>query len=194
MFKSLLKQLDINLIKLSSIMALIYCLLFNLFLFLNQFDQASNVNIVSSGLEFSRNFVHVYIASFILFFGLTINRLVFIVAALFLFITGAISSYYSYIFNIYPTKEMIAIFCQVKFSETIEISNIRLIIWVSFSIFTCFYTIQHFKLSDSKLFVTKLLSAICIFLTINAIISPQYKILNKYFPIQYLHNAYLYLI
>jgi glucan phosphoethanolaminetransferase (alkaline phosphatase superfamily) len=109
-----------------------------------------------------------------------------------LFITGAIASYYLYCFRISPTKEMMGSFFSTDFNEVYEIVSIKLIVWLVFSLFSCLYTMKHFSILDSKLFVTKLLSAICLLITVNNIITSQFKLLNSYFPIQYLHNTYLY--
>lgn len=191
MLKIIQKQLDTSLIKISLIFALIYCVLFNSAVFIYKFDYYK-VTAFKAFLELGKDFIYIYLTLFIFFFGLTIHRVVFIIGALFLFITGALASYYLYFFQIAPTKEMMYSFFGTELNEAYELASIRLIVWLVFSIFVCIYTIRHFGVNNTNLFVTKLLSAICILLTLNNIITPQYKMLNSYFPIQYLHNSYLY--
>ncbi|WP_341756891.1 MULTISPECIES: phosphoethanolamine transferase [unclassified Candidatus Tisiphia] len=185
------KHLDSRLIKLSLVFALIYFIFFNSVVSCYKFNYYK-ITFLKAILELSKDFLYIYFTCFIIFFGLTIHRLVFIIGAIFLFITGAIASYYLYFFKISPTKEMISSFFSTDFNEVYEIVSIRLIIWLAFSLFSCLYTIKHFSMLDSKLFVTKLLSAVCLLIAVNNIITPQFKLLNSYFPMQYLHNTYLY--
>lgn len=185
------KHLDSKLIKLSLVFAFIYFIFFNSVVSCYKFSYYK-VTFLRAILELSKDFLYIYFTCFIIFFGLTIHRLVFIIGTIFLFITGAIASYYLYFFRISPTKEMIGSFFSTDFNEVYEIVSIKLIVWLAFSLFSCLYTIKHFSILDSKLFATKLLSAICLLIAVNNIITPQFKLLNSYFPIQYLHNTYLY--
>ncbi|WP_341749218.1 phosphoethanolamine transferase [Candidatus Tisiphia endosymbiont of Sialis lutaria] len=186
------KHLDSKLIKLSLVFALIYFIFFNSVVSCYKFSYYK-ITFLKAILELSKDFLYIYFTCFIIFFGLTIHRLVFIIGAIFLFITGAIASYYLYFFKISPTKEMMGSFFSTDLNELYEIISIRLIVWLIFSLFSCIYTMKHFSILDSKLFVTKLLSAICLLISVNNIIAPKFKLLNSYFPIQYLHNTYLYL-
>jgi len=192
MLKLIQKQLDTSLIKLSLVFAFIYCLLFNSAVFIYKFDYYK-ISVLKAIIELSKDFLYIYLSLFIIFFGLTIHRLVFIVGTIFLFLSGALASYYLYFFKIAPTKEMMEAFFCTESIEAYEIISTRLIVWLFFSLFVAIYTIKHFSVNNTKLFVTKLLAAICILITINSIIAPQYKVLKTYFPIQYLHNSYLYL-
>lgn len=192
MLKLIKGQLDSKLIKLSLISAFIYCLLFNSVVIAYKFDYYK-VTLLKAILELTKDFIYIYIFSFIIFFGLSIHRLIFVIGSLFLFITSAIASYYLYFFHIAPTKEMMGSFFSTDFNEIYELVSIKLIIWLLFSLSVCIYTIKHFTVANSKLFVTNLLSALCLLIFINNIIAPQFKILNSYFPIQYLHNTYLHL-
>jgi len=192
MLKLIKKHLDSKLIKLSLALSLIYLLLFNSVIFIHKF-RYYNVTFVKAILELSKDFIYVYFSCFIIFFGLTIQRLVFIIGTIFLFITGSIASYYLYLFKISPSQQMITSFFATNFSEVYEITSLKLIIWIIFSLSIAIYTMKHFSVLDSKLFITKLISAICLFIAINNVLSPQFKMLQGYFPIQYLHNTYLFL-
>ncbi len=185
------KHIDSKLIKLSLVFALIYFIFFNSVVSCYKFSYYK-VTFLKAILELSKEFIYIYFTCFIIFFGLTIHRLVFIIGTIFLFITGAVASYYLYFFKISPTKEMMGSFFSTDLNELYEIVSIRLIIWLVFSLFSCVYTMKHFATLNSKLFVTKLLSAICLLIAVNNIITPQFKVLDSYFPIQYLHNTYLY--
>lgn len=189
--KILQKHLETSYIRISAIYAMLYMMLFNSAVVAHKFSyyKAGGVRAI---LELSKDFVYIYIALFIFFFGLTINHTLFYFAVTLLFVTGALASYYLYFFQIIPTKEVVGALFTTHFEELFEIISTRLLIWLIFSVFIAVYTIKHFGINNTKLFFTKLLSAACLFVIINAIISPPYKVLNGYFPIQYLHSAYSY--
>ncbi|AAL02992.1 phosphoethanolamine transferase [Rickettsia conorii] len=190
MLKTIQKHLDTKLIKLSAILAFIYCLLFNTAILIYKFDYYK-ATIFRGILELSKDFCYIYIFSFIAFFGLSVHRLVLKIGVGFLFITSAIASYYIYFFKINPTKQVIGSFFSTDLNEVYELTSIKLIIWIIFCLFTCFYTLKSFAAENSKSFVTKLLSTACLLIFVYNIITPSFKILKNYFPIQYLHNSYL---
>lgn len=186
------KHLDHKLMKLSLVFALIYFMLFNSVVFAHKFGyyKATTAKAI---LELSKDAIYIYGFTVIVFLGLTIHRLVFIIGSIFLFITGAIASYYLLYFKIAPSKEAMGSFFSTHFNELYELTSVKLIVWLIFSLFACIYSIKHFSFTNSKLFTAKLLSATCLLITVNNIITPQFKVLSSYFPIQYLHNSYLYL-
>ncbi|MCC8417275.1 MAG: sulfatase-like hydrolase/transferase [Rickettsia endosymbiont of Bryobia graminum] len=186
------KHLDHKLIKLSLILGLIYFMLFNTIVLAHKFGYYK-ATALKAIVELSKDAIYIYGFTVIIFLGLTINRLAFIIGSIFLFITGAIASYYLLYFKIPPSKEVMVSFFSTHFNELYELTSIKLLVWLAFSLFACIYSIKHFSFTNSKLFTAKLLSATCLLITINNIITPQFKILNSYFPIQYLHNSYLYL-
>ncbi|AFE52770.1 hypothetical protein MA5_02970 [Rickettsia prowazekii str. GvV257] len=190
MLKNILKHFDTKLIKLSAILAFIYCLLFNTAILIYKFDYYK-ATIFKGILELLKDFCYIYIFSFIAFFGLNVHRFVLKLGAGFLFITSAIASYYIYFFKINPTQQVIGSFFSTDLNEIYELTSIKLIIWIIFCLFTCFYTLQSFIAKNSKSFLIKLLSAACLLIFIYNIITPSFKILKNYFPIQYLHNSYL---
>lgn len=190
MLKNIQKHLDMKLIKLSAILAFIYCLLFNSAILIYKFAYYK-ATILREILELSKHFCYIYIFSFIAFFGLSIHRLALKFGSCFLFITSAIASYYIYFFKITPTKQVIGSFVSTDLNEVYELTSIKLIIWIIFSLFTCLETLKSFNASDTKSFVTKLLSAACLLIFLYNVITPSFKILKNYFPIQYLHNTYL---
>ncbi len=191
LLKFIRKHLDIDLLRISLVFAFIYTLLFNSAVIIHRFEYY-NISVWRAVLELGKDSIYIYLSLFILFLGLTIHRLVFVIGALFLFVTGAIASYYLYLFKISPTKEVMEAFFCSDVNEIYELVSAKLVIWLIFSLFVCVYTIRHFNIQNAKLLVTKLLSAICLLLTINSVIAPHYKVLNNYFPIQYLHNSFLF--
>lgn len=189
MIKLIQKHLDIKLIKLSAVLAIIYCLLFNTAILIYRFDYYK-ASMFKGILELSKDFLYIYIFCFIVFFGLSIHKLVLKIGSAFLFFTAAIASYYMYFFKIQPTKQVMGGLFSTDFNEIYELTSIKLIIWIIFSLFTCFYTLKTFA-SENKSFISRLLSAFCLVIFIYNIITPSFSILKDYFPIQYLHNTYL---
>ncbi|XVN43592.1 MAG: sulfatase-like hydrolase/transferase [Candidatus Rickettsia vulgarisii] len=192
MEKLLAKHLDHKLIKISLVIALIYFALFNSIVFVHKFGYYK-ATALKAILELSKDTIYIYGFTVIIFLGLTINRLIFVIGTIFLFITGAIASYYLLYFKISPSKEVMGSFFSTHFNELYELTSVKLVVWLAFSLFACVYSIKHFSFANSKLFAAKLLSATCLLITVNNIITPQFKVLSNYFPIQYLHNSYLYL-
>ena len=190
MLKTIQKHLDIKLIKLSVILAFVYCLLFNTAILIYKFDYYK-ASIFRGILELLKDFCYIYIVSFIAFFSLSVHKLLLKYGSGFLFFTSAIASYYIYFYKIIPTKYVIGSFFSTDLNEVYELTSIKLIIWIVFCLFVCFYTFKSFAVSETKSFVTKLLSAACLLIFLYNIITPSFKVLKSYFPIQYLHNTYL---
>ncbi len=191
MFKYIQKHLDINLIKASLVFALLYCVLFNSAVFIYKF-QYVQADILSAIIELAKDFVYNIVVLYIIFFGLTVYRLLFIIAALFLFITGALASYYLFFFSISPTFSIMPSIFGTDSAEMYELVSARVVVWLVFSVSICIYSIKYFNIQTTKLFFTRILAAICLLIVINNIIAPKFSLLRSYFPIQYLHNSYLY--
>jgi glucan phosphoethanolaminetransferase (alkaline phosphatase superfamily) len=186
------KYLDSKSIRLPLIFAIIYFLLFNSAVLAYKFGYYK-ADFLKAILELAKDSIYIYLSLFIIFLGLTIHRLVFIIGTIFLFITGAIASYYLHFFHISPTTEMMGTFFSTDPNELYEIVSVKLIIWLTFCLAIAIYSLKYFSPPSKKLFVANLLSATCLLITINNIITPQFKLLKNYFPIQYLHNSYIYL-
>ena len=191
MIKSIQKQLDVSLVSTALTFALIYCLMFNTSVVLYKYEYYQ-VSFVSAVFELLKQFIYTYIATFIFFFGLAIHRLIFIIGSIFLFFTGAIASYYLFYLGVAPTEKMMPAIYGTEISEISELISTRVIIWIIFSLSICIFGIKHFNPQTTKSFFSRMLTALCLFVAINNIISPQFKILKSYFPIQYLHNSYVY--
>ena len=191
MIKFIQKQLDISLIKTALMFALIYMLMFNTSVMLHKYEyyQAS---FFSAIFELLKQFIYAYITTLVFFFGLAIHRILFIIGSIFLFVTGAAASYYLFYLGVAPTEKMMPAIYGAEMSEISELIGTRIIIWVIFSLSICIFGIKHFNPQTTKSFFSRILMALCLFLAINNIIFPQFKVLKTYFPIQYLHNSYIY--
>lgn len=192
MFKSVQRHIDIDVIKISMIFALIYCLIFNSSVIVYKF----NYHKASTAFAFmvlGKELIYIYLTLFIIFFGCSIHRVLFITVTILLFVSGSIASYYLYFFDIIANQDAISRFFSINFTEFYTLISIQLFVWMVFCLFVAIYTMWYFKINNTQLFCTKLISAVCLLLSINATLSPPYKILQTYFPIQYLHNTYLYL-
>ena len=190
MIKSIQKQLDVSLVSTALTFALIYCLMFNTSVVLYKYEYYQ-VSFVSAVFELLKQFIYTHIATFIFFFGLAIHRLIFIIGSIFLFFTGAIASYYLFYLGVAPTEKMMPAIYGTEISEISELISTRVIIWIIFSLSICIFGIKHFNPQTTKSFFSRMLTALCLFVAINNIISPQFKILKSYFPLQYLHNSYV---
>ena len=191
MFKFIKGHLDIAVLKNALSFALIYCLLFNSSVFLYKFEY-QQANILTAMLEFVKDFIYLIITLFVFFLGLSLNRKLFIIGSLFLFITGALASYYLFFFSISPSRGMMPSLFETNVTEAYELVSARLAVWLIFSVSMCIYSIKHFNVQPTKMFFTRILSAICMLLIVVNIITPKYSFLKNYFPMQYLHNSYIY--
>ena len=191
MLKLIKKHLDIPLINVSLVFAIVFSLFFNSAVLIYKFDH-SKASYFKTILELSKDFIYIYLCTAIIFFSLTTHKIAFTLGSIFLFITGAIASYFLCFFDISPTTSVIGDLFSTNLSKIHEAISIKLVIWLIFSFLTCIYMLKHFSVMNSKSLTTKLLSGICLLIVINNIITPQFKLFTNYFPIQYLHNSYLY--
>ena len=193
--KSLQQQIDFELIKISLIFAALFCLLFNIPVFMLKFRYLNHLANSSYFLLIAalvKDFIYLYTILFILFLGITVSRMLFHISSVFLFLTGSIASYLLFFFNIVGTKSRIgAVF---DLDNIIAAISIKLILWIIFSVAICIYSIHHFKMKSTDLFLTRILSALCLLFIVYNLISPQFSVIKLYFPTQYLHSSYLYFI
>jgi len=191
MFKFIQRHIDANMIKSAFAFAIIYCLLFNSAVIIYKFEYYQ-ANILTAILELAKDFVYLVITLFVFFFGLSIHRVIFIIGSLLLFSTGALASYYLFFFSISPTLGMMPSIFGTHHTELYELLSVKMIIWESFSILICLYSISHFNVQTTKLFFSRILSAICLLIVINNVITPKFSFMKTYFPMQYLHNSYVF--
>lgn len=177
--------------KLSVFLAFSYHILFNISLIFFKFDYYK-VNLIRSILELTKDSLYIILTLSIIFYGLSINRILFNISSIFLFITGAIANYVFYFFHIMPTTSMIRIAFENELSETYASVSWYLILWVSTAIIVCTTILWKFKTKHYGK-PNYIIKTICLVLVVINIMKPQYKVLMSYFPISYLHSTYLYI-
>lgn len=175
-------------VKISLALAILYCLLFNSSVLLFKFDYYK-ANMLRGVLELFKDSFYIYITSFIIFFGLSTSRILLALGSLFLFITGAIGSYSLYFFKVAPTKQMLRAMFESEAQEMHEVISLKLILWIIISAAMCVAALWRWR---SRRDGMNLASFTCLMVFCVNIVSPHYKILTQYFPMQYLHNSYLY--
>lgn len=186
MLNKLLAQLSKYDIRSAALLSLLYGLLFNSSIVAFKFDYYK-ANLLLGSLELLKDFVQIFVVNLIIFLGLSVYRPLLIVGSLFLFVTGAAASYSVFVFKIFPTKQMIRTLFENEISESVEVLSVKVILWIILAMI-----ISLFLSMRSRIKQPIILPLFCLVVFLCNIIIPQYKILTFYFPIQYLHNSYLY--
>lgn len=191
MSKLLTKYLDEQSLKSSLAFAVIYCLLFNSSIFLYKFN---HYNVATASLLFLilKDFLMVTGALFLFFFGFTIHEMIFRVSTMILFALGAFASYHMYMHEATLSHRLMTSLYGSNLIESYKFVNIRLVVWMIFSLGVCYSAIRHFTVKTPPQFFAKLLCAICLFLFVNCIILPPFDFLEDYFPTQFLSSWYFY--
>jgi lipid A ethanolaminephosphotransferase len=140
--------------------------------------------IVLGILEVSKNAAYILITLFFIFYGLSISRISLIAGSIFIYLTGAIGSYYNIIFGIKITPEIIKVAFHNDITEASELLSIKLIIWNIISVIIS--TNLSIKFSKEFIFNTKekILSIFILYGSINFLINPKYKLFEKFQPWQ----------
>lgn len=192
MFGVIQKYLDKEVIKISVIFALLYCLMFNSAIFVYKFEYYQ-VNPFTGTLELVKDFLYNFITLFLVFFGLSFHRYIFFVGALLLFITGSAASYYLFFLGVAPSLSIMPAIFGTHQTEALELISSRLVIWSVFSCILCIYYMWRYMPSKSLKLLTRILTLICLIFALSNVVSPRHSFLRAYFPFQYLHNAYIFL-
>lgn len=190
-FEIFTKNLSKDTLKISFIMSILYGVLFNSAIFAVKFEYYQ-ANIFIGILELIKDFLLTSLTLFVIFLGLSLNRYLFIIGSLFLFITGAPTSYYLYFYRVPPSVSAIACTLCTNETEFFESFGTRLSLWIIFSIIICIYTLWRYMPSKNTTIPTRILSIICLGLMTLNIVWPKYHLFKSYFPMQYLHNTYLF--
>ena len=192
MFWFIQKYLDKEVVKISAIFALIYCLMFNSAIFVYKFEYYQ-ANILTGVLELVKDFLYNFIALFLFFFGLGFYRYIFVIGALLLFITGAAASYYLFFLGVPPSLAIMPAIFGTHQTEAMELISLRLVFWCIFSCIVCIYCMWRYMPPMSLKLLTRILTFICLIFVLSNVVKPKYSFLRSYFPFQYLHNAYIFL-
>jgi glucan phosphoethanolaminetransferase (alkaline phosphatase superfamily) len=142
-------------------------------------------------LELMKDSVYILIFLCILFVGLSINNIFFRITSLFLFVSGAIASYYLYLFKIQPSVRVLTAVFNVQSRDFIELINVKLFLWVSFVIVVWYFLTKKYIFYPQKL-GGYIFAILCLLVSIHNFIDPYYRVLRTYFPSQYLNNFYIY--
>lgn len=192
--KSIKTFFDINLLKNIAIFALIYHLLFNTQLIYITY-WSKNETISSNVINCAYYFFYTYIFSYIVFIGIAISRLINFWGTFLLFCSSAISSYYFYSTHNYPSYQTIATFLNGNIIDMIfDIGSVGLLFyfWIIFSLGVLVYSIIYFKIQSADTYFMKLLSMICILITLYNTVYPHSVILYIANPLNYLSSLLKY--
>lgn len=180
-------QSDISYIKRALVLSIGYFVLFNTSVVMYKSAQGS-----SFGDLFWEGF---YISAMLAlsFLGFSINNMLLKVYSYFLYVTGAMTSYYIYFEDIMPTKKRIGNFFEVDSIDDYDNLSLKMVIWVIFSIWACFYLLKRFDAKDNSNRISVGLMFVFLILSVANIITPFCKDCMLYLPLEYLHNGYYYL-
>ena len=185
MIKSIL---DVELIKRISIFALAYALLFNLFPAI-ELSLRKDTNLIDNFYNVVYCFANMYMFTFIIFFGITVNIIAHYLLVMIFFIIGAITNYHLYLQKYFITSEVIK-----KFNKTdprnLYLLDLEIILLSVFIITIALYSIRHFKIDTSHGYPMKILSLLCFLLMIYNIIYPYNIIVRHTNPILFLNKVY----
>jgi glucan phosphoethanolaminetransferase (alkaline phosphatase superfamily) len=156
--------------------------------FRSSYFHSYNFNFI---IEVIRESTFTLLFLFVIFHGLSFNKILFRVTSVFLFITGAIGSYAVFFFKMPPSKQIIRTFFENEISESFEFIGMNLMIWISVSILVVVGILVKFRDVKQRYSILKVL---CFGFFIYNIVTPQYRVLQSYFPISYLHGTYLYIL
>jgi glucan phosphoethanolaminetransferase (alkaline phosphatase superfamily) len=185
------KYFDSESFKVAFIFALLHFFLFNSASFIFKFTYIKPT-IIAACLELVKDFLYNMISLCLLFYGLMIHRVLFVIFSLFLFVASAGAAYYLLLFGITPSVAMIGSVFSTNVSEANELISKQLLLWVLFSIGVCIYAMTYVKTLQVRSFIGKILSIICLFIVIDNVITPHFGFLRTAIPVQYLHNSYVY--
>jgi hypothetical protein len=191
--KSFLSLFDLELLKNVAIFSLIYQILFNIQL-LYYFFWNSNISVTNNLINSGYYFLYSFIGVYVLFLGLAISRIVNFFSIIFLFISGAISSYYFYTTK---TEASYLIVGQLLNSHIINLLfdinfvGIYFYIWLVISFGALFCTIKIFGLKVSETYFMKAISFICLIIAAFNIVHPAMLEIYNSNPFNYLNSIFL---
>lgn len=186
------KYIDLALLRRSIAFAILYSVLFNSSVFLYRFNHL-DLPAMSMLITLGKDFVMINIVLVIVFFGLSLEGTLFCLCSLALFLIGSVCSYYLFYFDIAPSYKKISGLYNKGFGNLFSHITIRLVAWISFGVIVWKFAYSHFKASATKLLISRILSALCLLIFINCIISPPFVFIRNYLPFQYLHNSFKYI-
>ena len=190
MFKKIINHINFDIVKSALFIALIYCVLFNVTLVISDFQYYKSRPLFAV-IEISKNFSLNYLTVALLFFCLHISCLSLYIGSIFLFITGAICSYYFSVIKAQASYEMIKSVFESNLTEASEHTSLRLILWMIINAIIAFIIVKKRPHKKANIFTSILMIAALAIYCYN-IQTPKYRALTNYFPKKYLHNSFNY--
>ncbi|MGC0371555.1 MAG: hypothetical protein DGJ47_000244 [Rickettsiaceae bacterium] len=185
----LFKHFNIKPLKTCLLFAFFHALLFNSTTYYYH-DNATHINITNLLQYISYNTALLLV----IFYGLSVHRIIFISGAIALFIFSSLASYYLFFFSVVPNISVIASIFNTDMMESSELVSAKLLLWVAFCVIICLILIyRNFSNLQHKNVLSRTLSLICLILFTINIINPYKERIKNQLPFTYLHNTYLYL-
>ena len=192
--KSFKSYVDIGLLKNVTIFAMVYNLLFNIQIIYVLYWNV-NESIFHNLMNMIYYFGYIYLGVYILFLGLAISSLINYFGIFFLFLSTIISSFYFYINKIQPSYQAIRNFLQSNFINMFfDIGNVGLAfyLWLIFCLTILVYLVKRLKVKSSDTYSMKIISLICLLITIYNISSPSSTLIYNANPLHFLYSLFLY--
>lgn len=186
-------QSDISIIKRALIFALCYFVLFDTSIILYKYSYYKG-GAEAAFMELGKESLYILLILTISFLGFSINNVLFKIYSMFLFVSGALVSYFVYTMKILPTKAIVKAFFDVESIEAYEIVSIKLILWIIVSIGACLYLFKKFDAKENSNNTSMIIMFLFLVLSIANIITPFYRVFTTYLPINYMHNSYHYFL
>ena len=178
--------------KISFTFAVTYFLLFNLVMLAAKFEYSENSFLVL--VDALKDSILAGIFLYLLFFGLCVDKKLFTLVSLFLFITSSVASYYAYMMKILPSKQIMEIFFTSEHRDAAELISLKIAAWIIFCI--SIWLILVIKTGVLKIRKKPVITVICtiaLIFTWYNIAKPRYRLLKYFLPTMHLHNTFIYL-
>lgn len=186
-------QSDMSTIKSAFIMSLGFFVLFNTSILLYKYSYYKS-GAEKAFIELFKESLYILVMLTISFIGFSINNMLFRIYSIFLYASGALTSYFVYTMKILPTKQIVKAFFDVESVEAYELVSIKMVAWLILSIIACIYLLKKFEAKQNSNKASIAIMFIFFILSIANIITPFYRVFTTYLPINYLHNSYHYFL
>jgi len=177
------------------IFAAVFFALFNSHVFAQDFNNYKSMPYQAS-LEILKNSAYVYLALSLLFFGLSCNWILFSISSVFLFLSTAVATYYTWALGITITPEIIKVVFHNDVADAFELVSIKILLWGIFCFFTIFYLLRNYLRNKVNYTLPKwyiFLQVILLTLSVRFLIKPDFKIFKHFMPWQVTSSVSLYL-
>jgi glucan phosphoethanolaminetransferase (alkaline phosphatase superfamily) len=167
------------------VLTIAYFMLCNIACVLYRFDIYQASGRYFATLEIAKDSTYILLFSYLLFSALSINRILYALTSLALFVSGATASYYLYFFKVKLSSKVLTAIFYAEIQDVTELVSSKLVIWVSFVVTVWYLILRKFAYKRKKL-LGQAFSLMCLFVVTYNIYNPQYRILKYYFPFSYL--------